>query len=242
MRYTAGYKIYLSGKKYIDKIYVRRYYFTDWSTKDAVMGRTSEARENLIKSAIELIGTRSYNAVGVQELCEHAGVKKGSFYHFFPSKRDLTLEALDSMWKKFKEELLDPVFDSDATTIDKFDSLIKGSYEYQSSAKDCFGCVTGCGIGNLALELSTQDEPIRKKIEEIFEEWAKYFEDVIIEAVNQGALPLETDPRATSQATLAYIEGVSLLSKTFNDPGMINRLGEGVLKICITRKKAVRAG
>lgn len=206
------------------------------------MGRTSEAKENLIRSAIELIGTRSYNAVGVQELCDHAGVKKGSFYHFFPSKRDLTLEALDAMWKRFKEELLDPVCGSDATAIDKFASLIKGSYEYQSSAKDCFGCVTGCGIGNLALELSTQDELIRKKIEEIFEEWAEYFERVIVQAVDQGVLSAETEPRATSQAILAYIEGVSLLSKTFNDPDMINRLGEGVSKICVTRKKVESVG
>lgn len=206
------------------------------------MGRTSEAKENLIKSAIELIGTRSYNAVGVQELCEHAGVKKGSFYHFFPSKRDLTIEALDAMWQRFKDELLDPICDSDATAVDKFSALIKGSYEYQSSAKDCFGCVTGCGIGNLALELSTQDELIRKKIEEIFEEWAEYFERVIVQAVDQGVLPAETDPRATSQAILAYIEGVSLLSKTFNDPGMINRLGEGVLRIFVMRKKVESVG
>ena len=97
--------------------------------------------------------------------------------------------------------------------------------------------MTGCGIGNLALELSTQDEVIRTKIEEIFGEWAKYFEEVIREAVNCGDMPAETDPKATAQAILAYIEGVSLLSKTFNDPDMIKRLGEGVMKLCITRQK-----
>lgn len=201
------------------------------------MGRTSDAKDNLVESAMELIGTRSYNAVGVQELCEHAGVKKGSFYHFFPSKRDLTLETLDAMWKKFKEQMLDPVFNSDASTIEKFNTMLKNSYEYQISAKDSFGCVTGCGIGNLALELSTQDEEIRNKIEEIFGEWALYFEDVIREAVKRGDMPADTDPAATGQAILAYIEGVSMLTKTFNDPDMIRRLGEGVMKLCITRKE-----
>ncbi len=201
------------------------------------MGRTSDAKENLIESAMELIGTRSYNAVGVQELCEHAGVKKGSFYHFFPSKRDLTLETLDTMWKKFREDVLDPVFHSDLNTIEKFNALLKSSYEQQSSAKNSFGCVTGCGIGNLALELSTQDEAIRTKIEEIFGEWAKYFEEVIIEAVNSREMSSDTDPQATAQAILAYIEGLSLLSKTFNDPNMIRRLGEGVMKLCIRRSR-----
>jgi len=111
------------------------------------------------------------------------------------------------------------------------------SYEYQSSAKECSGCVTGCGIGNLALELSTQDEIIRQKIEQIFEEWAQYFEEVIVDAVNEGSLPVDTDPRSTAQAILAYMEGVSLMGKTFNDPTMLTRLGEGIIQLCITKKK-----
>lgn len=205
------------------------------------MGRTSDTKENLINSAIELIGNRSYNAVGVQELCEHAGVKKGSFYHFFLSKRDLTLEALDAIWKKFKSDTLDPVFNSDASTLEKFETLLKRSYEYQSGRKDCVGCMTGCGFGNLALELSTQDEAIRKKIEEIFCEWTRYLEGVIVQAVKEGVLPPETDPSATSQAMVAYIEGVFLLGKTFNDPCMINRLGEGVLQLCIAKKETAGA-
>jgi TetR/AcrR family transcriptional repressor of nem operon len=204
------------------------------------MGRTSDTRENLINSAIELIGTRSYNSVGVQELCEHAGVKKGSFYHFFPSKRDLTLEALDLIWKIFKEDTLDPVFNSDAPTLEKFETLLRTSYEYQSSQKDCTGFMTGCGFGNLALELSTQDEGIRKKIEEIFCEWTRYVEGIVVQAVEEGVLPPETDPAATSQAIVAYIEGMILLGKTFNDPYMLKRLGEGVLQLCISRKETAK--
>lgn len=205
--------------------------------KVKTMGRTSTAKEKLITSAIELIGNRSYNAVGVQELCDHSGVKKGSFYHFFPSKRDLTLEALDTMWGKFKEQMLDPIFNSDTPAFDKFTVLVNKSYEHQVDTKDCTGCVTGCGIGNLALELSTQDEIIRQKIEQIFEEWAQYFEDVIIDAINEGGLSIDTDPRSTAQAVLAYMEGVSLMGKTFNDPTMISRLGEGISKICISKRK-----
>jgi TetR/AcrR family transcriptional regulator, transcriptional repressor for nem operon len=53
------------------------------------MGRTSEARERLIGTAGDLWHRRSYTDVGVSEICETAGVQKGSFYHFFPSKQDL---------------------------------------------------------------------------------------------------------------------------------------------------------
>ena len=38
---------------------------------------------------------RGYTAVGVSEVCSQAGVKKGSFYHFFPSKLKLALAVID---------------------------------------------------------------------------------------------------------------------------------------------------
>ena len=43
------------------------------------MGRTSDAKERLIRAAMDLFFTRSYTAVGVQELCKAAAVKKGKF-------------------------------------------------------------------------------------------------------------------------------------------------------------------
>jgi TetR/AcrR family transcriptional repressor of nem operon len=205
------------------------------------VGRTSDARENLIHSAIELIGNRSYNAVGVQELCEHAGVKKGSFYHFFPSKRHLTLEAIDTIWQVYKGEMLEPICCARVPALKKLESMLRRSYEFQSKSKECGGCMTGCGFGNLALELSTQDEVIRQKIADIFEDWAMSLERVIAQAVGEGDLPADTDTRATSRAIIAYFEGVYVLAKAFNDPGMIPRLGEGVFSICIKRTEEAAA-
>lgn len=150
------------------------------------MGRTSDARERLISSTMELISARSYNTVGVQELCEYAGVKNGSFYHFFPSKRDLTLAALDLMWETFREKVLKPTLNSDLPPMEKYSRLLDISYQRSCSAKEATGCMTGCHIGNLAVELSTQDELIRQKIEHIFQQWGSYCEQIIKEAVSEG--------------------------------------------------------
>jgi TetR/AcrR family transcriptional repressor of nem operon len=200
------------------------------------MGRKSNARQKLIDSAIELISTRSYNSVGVQEICEHAGVKKGSFYHFFPSKRDLTLVALDFMWKTFREKILEPTFTTDLPLIEKFRRFIDVSYQYHCSTKESKGCMIGCHIGNLAVELSTQDEVIRKKIEQIFKEWTDYCECLLNKAVASAELPAEIDSYATAQSMLAYIEGLLLLGKTFNDPTLVRRLGIGINQLAIRGK------
>jgi TetR/AcrR family transcriptional repressor of nem operon len=39
--------------------------------------------------------TESYQAVGVDELRQAAGVRKGSFYHYFSSKSDLAKAVVD---------------------------------------------------------------------------------------------------------------------------------------------------
>ena len=77
------------------------------------MGRKSDAKERLIQAAMDLFYTRSYADVGVQELCKAAGVKKGSFYHFFETKQDLVLAALDRWWEFAQETTWEQAFESD---------------------------------------------------------------------------------------------------------------------------------
>ena len=50
-------------------------------------------REVLLERALALFAERGYDAVGVQEICEAAGVTKPTLYHYFGSKRGL-LEIL----------------------------------------------------------------------------------------------------------------------------------------------------
>ena len=109
------------------------------------MGRTSDAREILIRSAIELIHARSYSSVGVNELCEHAGVKKGSFYHFSPSKRDLTIAALDEVAAWYERDIYRPAFANDLPPLDRIERLFRWVYEYHASltaASGRMGAVT----------------------------------------------------------------------------------------------------
>lgn len=50
-------------------------------------------RDAILRSALELFTARGYDASGVQEICEAAGITKPTLYHYFGSKRGL-LEAL----------------------------------------------------------------------------------------------------------------------------------------------------
>ena len=105
-------------------------------------------------------------------------------------------------------------------------------YQHQRTTLDATGHVWGCPVGNLALELSTQDEPIRQKVQQVFEMMMEMVEQLLREAVSDGELP-ELDITITAQALLAYIEGVLLISKTWNDPEIIRQLATKVPQLLI---------
>ena len=59
------------------------------------MGRTSNANERLMTAALDLMWEESYGAVSIDDICQRANVKKGSFYYFFDSKSELAVAALE---------------------------------------------------------------------------------------------------------------------------------------------------
>lgn len=207
------------------------------------MGQVSDAKEKLLNSALDLVYARSYAAVGVQELCEHAGVKKGSFYHFFPSKRDLVLAALDRQWEVAKGTVLEPAFAVHLAPLKRIERCFVIFYEHQCGVKARTGQVRGCPFGNLALELSTQDSLIRQKVERIFQEFTVYLERVLRDAIAAKEIPNQ-DVETAAESLLAYMEGVLLLAKTRNDPELIKRLRKGwiscLFSVPVTKKRQVR--
>lgn len=53
-------------------------------------------RDALIQNSIENLRVRGYNALGVQEIADSAGMPKGSFYNHFESKEDFAVAAIES--------------------------------------------------------------------------------------------------------------------------------------------------
>lgn len=177
----------------------------------------------------ELFGRRSYASIGVAEICTTAGVPKGSFYYFFPSKQALALEVVDQHWRWQRGEWM-RILGSAAPIVDRLRDLFVATAEMQSSALKGTGAVAGCLFGNLALELSAEDEPVQARLREIFEEQIDIVENAFAGAVTGGELQL-TDVRESAKAIVAQIEGLVLLAKLYNDPGQLDSLWPNSLRL-----------
>jgi len=200
------------------------------------MGRKSDAKQRILDSARELIYASSYANVGVQTICEQAGVKKGSFYHFFSSKQALTLAVLDQLWK-FSQEQAAQAFTEQIPPLQRIQHFVAWAYDWQMAVQQDTGVAQGSPYGNLAVELSTQDEVIRQKIAEIFNGIKKQLETALQAAMDEGVLAEDIDVKATAIAMLAYLEGLALLSKTYNKTEMFAQLSYLVLQLQAKHKK-----
>lgn len=82
---------------------------------DGRVGRTSEGaagrplseqgrerKEQLIEAAIALFSERGYAATRIRDICERAGVAKGLFYWYFPTKLDLFAELVRTMRRQLR--------------------------------------------------------------------------------------------------------------------------------------------
>ena len=170
------------------------------------MGRVSDAKVRLMKSVAELIWTGSYGATTIDQICEKAGVKKGSFYYFFESKADLAAAAIDEQWQRVRPEL-DSIFSPTNPPLERLRRYCEFAYALQAEILAKCGCVLGCPLFSLGSEVSTQENRLQKKVQGLLEYKRKYLESAIRDAHAAG-LVHAPDPAGKSRILFAYYQGL----------------------------------
>lgn len=191
--------------------------------------REGDTKQKLFNTAVELIWENSYGSISVDDICSRAGVNKGSFYYAFKSKSDLAVAAFENHWNK-KRPVLDEIFSSQVPPLERIknycDRVVQDQLEkYQQAGKVC-----GCPFCSIGSELSTQDEPIRKKAHELSERSMKYLASTLREAIAEGAVEAR-DPMELAREVFCYISGLLMQAKIENNPEILKCLQKGVFRI-----------
>jgi TetR/AcrR family transcriptional repressor of nem operon len=172
--------------------------------------KTSDAQERIVSAAARLFLERSYQAVGVDEICAAADVRKGSFYYYFSSKSGLAKAVVDLHAVTFAARLVGAAEDDPRRRLHAIPDMIGAiQAEYESQ----FGRAVGCPFGNLAAELSTADDSLRVHIAQCFAAMEQGLALLCRQVAAQGALRDGVDPDHFAHALFAQYQGVTLLAK-----------------------------
>ena len=187
------------------------------------MGRTSDADQRLKQAALDLMWEESYGSVTIDDICQRADVKKGSFYYFFDSKSDLAVAALERLWTEQMRPQLDAQFSPSVDPLQRLVNYLEAMFVKQAEAKAKSGRVLGCPICCVGSEMSTQDEKLSAKIREICTRKRRYFESAIRDAVAAGVVE-PCDPVEKVDGLIGLVEGVMGHGRIMNDPEVMRRL------------------
>lgn len=161
-------------------------------------------RTRVIDVAAAAFQSRGYNATSVLDILKASGVSPGALHHHFPTKRHVIEAVLheriavevDQTWAQAMRE-----------AQGTFDGIVT-IFESVADALDEQGAVSGCPLGNIALELSRSDEALRALIALEYDKWR----DAITEKLRAEGNDIE-DAEGFATMIVALFTGAMSLAK-----------------------------
>jgi len=193
------------------------------------MKQRGDTKSRLLQTALQLIWENSYGSVSVDDICNQAGVNKGSFYYAYKSKSDLAVAAFERAWES-KQATLEECFDKKHAPLERLENYCDQIRSSQLEKYQTFGKMLGCPFCSIGSELSTQDEKIRLKAEEIGARYVTYLRGLLADLIQEGTVR-SADVNELANEVYSYMIGVILQAKIENSPAHMDRLKPGLWRL-----------
>ena len=180
-----------------------------------------DLREKLVEAMAELMWERGYSATSPRAVRELSGVNQGSMYHYFPTKRDLGLAALDyncrvqlDSWKAALKGLEDPL------------EILSA---YLTLPRDP---LKGCRVGRMAQDKAVvANDGLHEPVAEAFARLREMLVVVIGAARSQGRLPAGLEPDHLARTMVAVVQGGYVLAMAEQDRAPYDAACQGALEL-----------
>lgn len=163
-------------------------------------------REEIVEAALEQFHVHGFNAAGVKDITDAAGVPKGSFYNHFTSKETLATVALERYGAGRR---LADLADGSVEPV----ARLRAHFEFLRDETVHHGIRRGCLFGNFGAEIADHSDTIRETVRQSFEQWAGALAATITEAQRSGAVRAGLDPETTAQFLLNAWEGTLIRAR-----------------------------
>ena len=181
-----------------------------------------------MEAVLDLVWKGSYGQTSVDTICEKAGVKKGSFYHFFASKSDLMADALEDSWESIYRPIFDGLFSSSRAPLERIQGYLDNAYEVQMEKHRECGRVVGCPLFSLGNELAMDEDRLRKVVQDMLNTNVRYLESALRDGHAQGAFHCP-DAAAMAHTVFRVIEGTLTEARIMNDLKLLKDMAPAVL-------------
>jgi TetR/AcrR family transcriptional repressor of nem operon len=198
----------------------------------------SQSKIRLLEAAHHVIRGKGYASTTVDDICHHAGVTKGSFFHHFKSKDDLALAAI-AHWRSLTEafftsapyhELADPF------------ARLLGYLDFRASILTGELANYTCLLGTLIQETYSTHPDIRKACEQALQSHIAALTHDVQAAKDLYAPDLPWSAESVATFIQTVLQGSFIFAKAQRDPQVVrDNLGHlrRYLRLLITETTGV---
>jgi AcrR family transcriptional regulator len=182
--------------------------FIEEGLRMGLQQRAIETRIRILQAAEERFALEGYDATGVAEICQEAGVSKGAFYHHFDSKQEVFLELLAD-WLAEMDKQLTLLGKAKGNVPERILSMTRVVRVVLQAAQ------RGLPIYLEFWSRALRDPEVMETMIEPFRKYRAFFTEMLEEGAQEGTLDLN-DPHIAAQVVLSLALG--LLVQGIFDP------------------------
>jgi TetR/AcrR family transcriptional regulator, transcriptional repressor for nem operon len=173
-----------------------------------------ESKTKILNAALHVIRAKGYTAARIEDICETAGLTKGSFFHHFSSKEELAL-AVAEYWSTVTGGLFATApYHTLADPLDRLLAYIDFRKAILQGELPDFTCL----VGTMVQEVYGTHPPIRQACEQSISGHAATLEPDIAEAIRQRGITGDWTARSLALYIQAVIQGAFILAKAKDSP------------------------
>jgi TetR/AcrR family transcriptional repressor of nem operon len=169
-------------------------------------------REEIVEAALTQFHTHGFNAAGVKDITDAAGVPKGSFYNHFESKEALAAVILERYGATRR---LQDLADKEVEPLER----LRRHFEFLRGEIADYGFTRGCLIGDFGNEVADHSTAIRSRVNQAFGQWRSAIGGALGEAIADGSVDPGLDPDSAAQFILSAWEGAIILARSDRSAG-----------------------
>src|ERR1700684_4029155 len=175
-----------------------------------------DSKTKLLQAAIRVIRVKGYTATRVEDVCEAAGLTKGSFFHHFDSKDELALAAADYWIEGTEATFGSASYHQLADPLERLLAYVAFRKTLLTGELPDFTCLAG----TMVQEVYDTHPAIREACNRSISGHAETLEPDIAEAMRKHGVTGEWTARSLALHIQAVLQGSFILAKVKGGPAV----------------------
>ena len=173
-----------------------------------------DSKAKFLDAALRVIRAKGYTATTIEDVCEVAGLTKGSFFHHFDSKEELAIAAADHFAAMADELFATAPYQRAADPLDRLLGYVDFRIDILQGALPEFTCL----LGTMVQEVYQTHPAIRAACDEHLSAHAAALARDIAQAKARHAPRARWSAESLAVFTQAAIQGAFVLAKARQGP------------------------